>query len=408
MKLEKKEKAWIGYDVGNSAFVLLCTTILPIYFNFIAEKNSISKVDYLAYWGYAATIVTLLSAFIGPVIGGISDEKRNKKKLFFNSVLIGVIFCAILAFPNNWILFLIIYIISKTGYMVSVVLYDSMLNDITLHERMDEVSSKGYAWGYIGSVIPFVISLLFLFTYKSINMSFKVAMAIVFILNALWWFLCTVPLLKVYKQKNIEKKSLENIKFNVVKTIKKIALDKKILFFLIAFFFYIDGVQTIISMAVAYGSSLGLDAKALLLALLVTQLVAFPFAIITAKMASKIGTSKVITLCIVGYVAIAFFAMGLDSEWEFWVLAFAVGIFQGGIQALSRSYYAKIIPDEKSGEYFGIYDICGKGASLLGTFMVGFITQLTGKQPLGISFLVVMFIIGFIFFRKAVNEKQIN
>lgn len=176
--------------------------------------------------------------------------------------------------------------------------------------------------------------------------------------------------------------------------------DKKVLLFLVAFFFYIDGVYTIIDMATAYGSALGLDTTGLLLALLTTQIVAFPFALLFGYLSKKYKTDLLIQICIIAYTGIALFAIQLDKQWEFWLLAVCVGMFQGGVQALSRSYFAKIIPPEKSGEYFGLFDICGKGASFLGTSLVSIVTQLTGHMNLGVGVISVMFIIGIFFFRR--------
>ena len=177
--------------------------------------------------------------------------------------------------------------------------------------------------------------------------------------------------------------------------------EKKILFFLIAFFFYIDGVYTIIDMATAYGSALGLDSTGLLLALLVTQIVAFPFAILFGRLAQKYPVEKLITFCVTAYFGIAVFAMFLHSQWQFWVLAVLVGMFQGGVQALSRSYFTKIIPPEQSGEYFGILDICGKGASFVGTTIVSVVSQVTGNMNLGVGMIAILFVVGLFFFRKA-------
>ena len=179
--------------------------------------------------------------------------------------------------------------------------------------------------------------------------------------------------------------------------------EKHIFLFLLAFFFYIDGVYTIIDMATAYGQALGLDSTGLLLALLVTQIVAFPFCLIFGALAKKIPGTTLITVCIGAYFLIALYAIQLDKQSEFWFLAVCVGMFQGGIQALSRSYFAKIIPPEKSGEYFGLLDICGKGASFLGTTLVSVISQVTGKVNLGVGAIAIVFVIGFVLFRKAVS-----
>lgn len=199
--LTKLEKYWILYDVGNSAFTLMVATIVPIYFNYLAGLASISETDYLAYWGYATSITTLIVAIIGPVLGSIVDTKGYKKPIFTISMMIGVIGLAILSVPTSWIIFLTIFVVAKVGYNASLIFYDSMLLDVTTEERMDNVSSAGYAWGYIGSCIPFVLALVLVLMYDSIGLSFNVAMALAFIINAVWWLGMTLPLLKNYEQK---------------------------------------------------------------------------------------------------------------------------------------------------------------------------------------------------------------
>ena len=403
-KLTKLEKYWILYDVGNSAFVLLVATIIPIYFNYLASLAHISEVDYLAYWGYIASLTTFIVAIIGPVLGTIVDTKGYKKPIFTMSMIVGVLGLAALSIPKNWIVFLAIFVIAKIGYNTSLIFYDSMLLDITTNERSDIVSSQGYAWGYIGSCIPFLISLVLVLFYDNIGMSFQVAMTLAFLINALWWFFMTLPLLKNYQQVHYIEKPKHPIQESFKRlghSLKEISKDKKVFLFLISFFFYIDGVYTIIEMATAYGSALGLNTEGLLVALLVTQIVAFPFALLFGKLSHKYETHSLIQICIIAYTGIALFAVQLDTQWEFWVLAVCVGMFQGAIQALSRSYFAKIIPPEKSGEYFGLFDICGKGASFMGTTLVDVIAQLTGHMNIGVAVISVLFIIGFFFFKKA-------
>ena len=405
-KLTKLEKYWIMYDVGNSAFVMLIATIIPIYFNYLAKSAGISEVNYLAYWGYAASVSTVIVAVIGPVLGSIADMQNYKKPLFTISMMAGVIGCAAMSFPTSWVVFLAVFVIAKVGYNASLIFYDSMLVDITSTDRMDEVSSQGYAWGYIGSCIPFILSLVLVLMYEKIGITMHMAMTGAFILNAVWWAVVTIPLLRNYRQKNyvtVPSHSVKNSFKRLGQTFMDVHKEKKIFWYLLAFFFFIDGVYTIIEMATAYGSALGLDSTGLLLALLVTQIVAFPCALICAKLSGKYPTERLIGVCIVAYIGIALFAIQLDKQWEFWTLAVLVGMFQGAIQALARSYFAKIIPAEKSGEYFGIYDICGKGASFMGTTFVGIVAQVTGVANAGVAVIAVLFVIGYILFKKAVR-----
>ncbi len=409
MKLTKLEKAWILYDVGNSAFIMLVSTIIPIYFNYLAGNAGISEVDYLAYWGYAASVATVLVAIIGPVLGTIADTENFKKPIFIVAMLVGVFGCMALSFPKSWIIFLAIYVIAKVGYNASLIFYDAMLVDVTTEERMDTVSSHGYAWGYIGSCIPFVLSLVFVLMYDKFGITMSTAMAIAFCINAVWWFAVTVPLLRTYKQKNYVALPERPVKESFARlwaSLKEVGKQKNIFMYLIAYFFFIDGVSTIISMATAYGRSLGLDTTGLLLALLVTQIVAFPCALIFSRLSKKYPTDSLIRVCIAAYTGIAIFAVQLDKQWEFWLLAVCVGMFQGAIQALARSYFAKIIPADKSGEYFGIYDIFGKSASFMGTTLVGAVAQATGRQNIGVAVIAVMFVIGYLLFGKAAKLNR--
>ena len=403
-KLTKMEKYWILYDVGNSAFTLLVSTIIPIYFNALAGNAGISEVDYLAYWGYAASISTVIVAILGPTMGTVADTRNYKKPLFVFFMMIGVIGCAALSVPTSWIVFLVVFVIAKVGYNASLIFYDAMLTDVTEPDRMDMVSSHGYAWGYIGSCIPFVICLGIVLGGPSIGITMNTAMMLAFLINAAWWVLMTLPLLKNYRQKNFAAPPEHPIKDSFIRlghTLRDIKKEKKIFLYLLAFFFFIDGVYTIIEMATAYGSALGLDTTGLLLALLVTQIVAFPCAVMFSRFSKRYETTKLIKVCIAAYTLIALFAIQLDKQWEFWFLAVMVGMFQGAIQALARSYFAKIIPAEKSGEYFGIYDICGKGASFMGTTLVGIVAQITNVANAGVAIIAVLFVIGFVLFNKA-------
>ncbi|WPC08348.1 MFS transporter [Globicatella sp. PHS-GS-PNBC-21-1553] len=407
--LTKLEKNWILYDVGNSAFTLLATTIIPIVFNTLAENKGLSEDVYFSYWGYAVTISTIIVGILGPILGAKSDSHGHRKRWFTIMLVFGSIGCVLMPFFQHWLSFLIAYVLTKVFYNSSLVFYDSMLTDVTTPERMDRVSSHGYAWGYVGSTIPFVISIAIIFSKDMIGISTFHATIAAFVINALWWFLFSIPLIKTYEQKHINTENSTNQVFQQLwATLQQIIKDRKISLFLLSFFFYIDGVYTIINMATAYGTSLGLDSTGLILALLVTQLVAFPAALYFSKISHQYKTETLIKICIIAYGLIALYAIQLDQLYEFWILAIAVGMFQGAIQALSRSYFAKIIPNEKSGEYFGIFDICGKGASIFGTLIVSLITTFTGNQQYAVASLTILFIAGFIILNLSLKEPVVK
>ena len=415
MKLTALEKSWILYDVGNSAFILLVATLVPIYFNSLATAAGVPEDLYLSYWGYAGSVATVLMALLGPVCGTLAD--RNMKKTFFLlALLLGAAGCAVLGFAPGWLSFLAIFVVARVGYSASLVFYDSMLPEITEDGRMDKVSSLGYAFGYIGSVIPFILCLILVLMPGTFGLSQGSAMVIAFLITAAWWIGCTVPLLRRYHQTafvTAENSRLLDSFRQLGRTLRAVKKEKHIFVYLLSFFFFIDGVYTIIDMATAYGAALGLDTTGLLLALLLTQFVAFPFSILFGRLSARYDTGLLIKVSIACYTGIVVFAVFLVSQWQFWLLAVLVGMFQGGIQALSRSYLGKIIPPERSGEFFGLMDVFGKGASFMGLTLVAVVSQLTAgtqlhifgltlkNENIAVSSLIVLFAIGFVLFCKA-------
>lgn len=238
IKLTGKEKRWIMYDVGNSAFALLVSTIIPIYFNYLAGKAEISSVNYLAYWGYAASICTIIVALLGPVCGTLADTKGFKKPVFLISILIGSITCAMLGACVQWLVFLIVFVIAKIGFSSSLIFYDSMLVDVTDEKRMDYVSSQGFAWGYIGSCIPFVGCLLLVLGSSKIGISMEMAMGIAFVIVAVWWLGMSLPHIKKYEQKNYVERKPHAVRESFKRlygTCKNIRKEKHIFLFLLAF-----------------------------------------------------------------------------------------------------------------------------------------------------------------------------
>lgn len=432
-KLTKLEKNWVLYDVANSAYTLLATALLAFYFDFLSPSESLTTV-----WGLVNVIVTIIAVVLCPIMGTYADFSK-KKNVFMTFALIGIISCAALslfgvigASAIAGVLFLIVYVVTEVGYTSANVFYDSMLSDVTTDEKMHKVSANGFAWGYIGSCIPFIICLV-LYVLGDMVLVEKVgdvvnkpylglAYTLCCLITAGWWLYFTMPLYKSYKQTHFlpkpEKPIRETFK-RLGSIFKEFAKNKKALLFLIAYFFYIDGVHTIIKMAMSIGKDLQFEnfgTVKLVIALFVTQIVAFPCAIVFGKLTSKYKSNPLLIVCIAAYMAIGVLAVFLRQEWQFWAMAVGVGMFQGGIQALSRSYFTKIIPAEKSGEFFGIYDIFGKSAAIVG---VGLISLLSAFFPLAegtwinISLipLPILFGLGLIFFLlsmkvPAYNEKE--
>lgn len=408
----KSEKSWILYDIGNSAFTMMVSTIIPLWYNTLAAEAGLDEDRYLATWSFALSIATIVTAVLGPITGSISDNKGYKKKMFTFVLIVGAVFCALLGTVSSFMAYLVIFVIAKIMYQLSLVYYDSMINDVTTPDRMDNVSSQGYAWGYIGSCIPFIVALLMYFLGLQDIIPPKVAILVDFLVIAAWWVGVSTPLLKNYEQKYYVQTDAGAIKESFKRLgstlVHMYRTDRKVFFFLLAFFFYIDGVYTIIDEAVAFGSALGMDQMGLLVILLLTQVVAFAFATIFGKLSKTHSSVQLITICIIGYTVIAFYGLVMKELWQFGIMAFGVGMFQGAIQALSRSYYGKIIPAEKSGEYFGIYDICGKGAAFVGTTLVGIVVSVTESTNIAIAMLAILFVCGLIFFRKSAKIESPN
>lgn len=398
--LSKRERSWVLYDVGNSAYVMLAATLIPIYFSAIAEPGSSAVVA----WGYATTVASLALALLMPFLGSLADLKGNKKKFLAGTIGTGAVSLAVMGVPGNAMVFLAIYVFSSVMLNASLVFYDAFLVDATEQDRYDEVSSQGYAWGYIGSCIPFIVCLVIVLFGSGFGIGQLDGIRISFVITAAWWLVFSVPVLRDVHQTHFKARE-EHLFRHTLKglagTCKKIARDKRLLMYMLAFFFYIDGVHTIITMSTSYGTDLGIDSTQLVLALLVTQFVAFPSAIAYGRLAGRFGTKRMLLIAVFAYFCITLFAaFFLRSAAEFWVLAVCVGLFQGGIQALSRSEFGKLIPKENANEYYGFFDIFGKYATIMGTLLVSVFTQLTGSSSYGVLSVAVLFIVGFVLLWK--------
>lgn len=410
-RFTKAEKSWIMYDWANSIYATnIMAAIFPIYFAMQANETG-NKL-----YGFAVSAAALVVALLAPILGAIGDFSGMKKKLFAGFLVLGLVFTAVMAAFEDWRLMLVGFILSRIGFSGSCLFYDSFLTDVTTPERMDRVSSWGYAMGYIGgSTIPFIISIAVMLLLNQSVLSYKIAILIVVV----WWAVFSIPFLKNVKQQySVEDapQALAKEAFrNAWKTFKDILKDKKILFFIIAYFFYIDGVDTIISMATNYGETLGLGAIGMILALLVTQIVAVPFSILFGNLAKKVGAMRMIAIavCVYFVITILGFFMGFNIEQAelsggdieaalrlsstlFWILATLVGTVQGGIQALSRSYFGQLIPPERSNEYYGFLDIFGKFSCVIGPALYAATYAATGRASLGILSIIVLFFGGMV------------
>lgn len=419
MKITKQERSWILYDWANSVYAtIMMAAVVPIYFSTIAEAAG-QKGSY--WWGIATSIAMLLTAIGAPLIGAFADYWGYKKKLFVFFLVLGLGFTAYSAITLSWVGLMVGYVVSHMAFNAGNLVYDSFLPDVTTHDRMDKISAYGFAFGYIGgSTIPFIVSIALIQFGDKIGLTGTQPIQISIGIAVVWWLVFSIPFLKNIKQVNGIDKPEEGIVQetfgNIVKTAVKIYQNKKVFYFVLAYFFYIDGVGTVITMSTIYGETLGLGTIGMILALLVTQLVAFPCSIIFSNIAKKIGSIKMLIIAISVYLAICilgfFMGFGLEEQWFgtematvlFWILAIMVGTVQGGIQALSRSYFGKIIPPESAGEFFGFFDIFGKFAAIMGPAIYAFVSKRAGRDSLAILSLLPLFIVALIV--MAIGKKH--
>lgn len=408
----RKEWSWVMYDWANSVYAtIMMAAVFPIFFETVA---SAAGRDGDFWWGIASSGAMVIVALLAPIVGAIADFRGYRKRVFNVFFVIGVGFTLASAFVGSWYLLLIGYAVSHIGFSGSCLVYDSFLSEVTTPDRMDKVSGAGYAWGYIGgSTIPFLISICLIMFSDAIGITETMAIRISVALTALWWGLFTIPFLKNVPQNYcIEKPDTYPIIraafLAAIETAKKIIKSKKLLFFIVAYFFYIDGVNTVIVMSTVYGATLGLNATSMILALLMTQLIAFPCSIWFAALAQRFGSLKLIrgAVCIYLLICTVGFIMGFGLEQGFfgietavvlfWLLAGLVGTVQGGIQAISRSYFCQMIPPENSGEFFGFFDIFGKFATVLGPLLYALVRGVTGSPAYAILSIIALFFLGLI------------
>ncbi|WP_249745264.1 MFS transporter [Mesobacillus boroniphilus] len=400
----KEESSWIRYDWASSAYsIIISTAVFPLFYKASATDAGVSLSNSTAYLGYTIAIATFILALIGPILGTIADYQGMKKRFFTIFFTLGITFTAGLAFvpSGNWLMLLVVYTLAVLGSTGSNVFYDAFIVDVTTDERMDRVSARGYGMGYIGSTIPFIISIaiIILAQTKVLPISMTLASQTAFIITAIWWGLFSIPMFKNVHQKHfIEREPqlvLQSFR-RLGKTFKEIRKYRALFLFLLAYFFYIDGVGTIITMSTAYGTDLGISSTNLLIILFATQVVAWPFAILFGKLSERFTGKKMLYVGIIVYIFVCIYAYFLETTTDFWILAMLVATSQGGIQALSRSYFAKLVPKANANEFFGFYNIFGKFASIMGPLMVGLTAQLTGNSSMGVFSLVILFVIGMI------------
>ncbi|MCY7866258.1 MFS transporter [Bacillus spizizenii] len=413
-RFTKQENSWVLYDWANSAYSIVVTTaVFPLFYKSAVVESGIGAAQSTAYLGYTIAISTFILAMLGPILGTIADYEGCKKRFFGFFVSAGVASTAMLAFipSEHWLLLLLFYTISAIGFSGANVFYDAFLVDVTSEKRMNIISARGFGLGYIGSTIPFIISIaaILLAQAETIPMSVSAASQLSFFITAAWWGLFTIPMLKHVHQRYYIKRE-PHIVINSFKrlgqTVKRIRQYRALFLFLLAYFFYIDGVGTIITMSTSYGSDLGISPTSLLIILFVTQVVAAPFSIVYGKLAERFTGKTMLYVGIVIYMIVCVYAYFLETTLDFWILAMLVATSQGGIQALSRSYFAKLVPKRHANEFFGFYNIFGKFASIMGPLLIAVTAQLTGKSSTAVFSLIVLFIIGIVILAFVPEENR--
>ena len=391
----KQELSWMMYDWANSAHSVIVVTLLPIFFDTVASYTA-DSVSSISTWGYATSIAMAIVALAAPFLGLFGDIRGMRKKLFTFFVVLGVVSVAGLActpgmdFTSSTAaagrvsaLILVLYILSVIGFDASCIYYDAFLTDVTTEDRMDQVSTMGYGLGYIGgSTIPLLIFLVM----NLVGVPMLTCLSVIFALTAVWWLGFSMPLLKNCEQKTGKPYAKGDVGRSIAGvglTIKEIGQDKPMLVYLLAYFFYIDGVHTIIAMSTTYGTNLGLDSTGMMLALLLVQVLGLPFCLLYMKLSARFGARVMVGAGICVYLFICVFGYFMRDLWQFWVLAVLCATSQGGIQALSRSMFGKLIPDkDRVGEFFGFFDIFGKFSSIIGPTLVGLVSSFMAQRML--------------------------
>ncbi len=406
MDMTREERSWVLYDIGNSAFVLIMVTaIMPIFFKEYAASG-IPAVESTANWGFANAAASTILAILAPVLGSLADYRHHKKRFFLFFVAFGVLFTLALSLvgAGQWLLCLALFVLARVGWSGADIFYDAFLTDITVPARMDRISARGYAYGYIGSVVPFAVIIGLLLWAGMADGLPVAATRIGFVVVAVWWLAFSLPLVRNVHQVYFLPATRQPIRDSyqrLLATGEKIRHHRQAALFLLAYFFYIDGVGTVISMAAAYGHDLGFSVPLLIAVLLVTQILAFPFALLFGRLAAKYSTrimllAGILVYCLVVGIAflLPFIADPQTKVVLFWAISFLVASAMGGIQALSRSFFGRLIPPQQSAEFFGFYHIFGKFAVIVGPLLMGVIGRISGDSRWGILSILLLFFIG--------------
>lgn len=413
-KLDKGTLSWVLYDWGNSAYA---TTVMAGFFPVFFKEywsTGISASQSTFYLGAANSLASLIIVLLAPVLGAIADQWSARKRFLLFFAFLGITSTAMLPLiaQGEWFWAVLFYVIASIGFSGSISFYDSLIVFVSRPSQMDWVSALGYAAGYLGGGLLFALNVWMTLQPQSFGLADTAeAVRLSFFTVGIWWLLFTVPLaLWVHEPDGQGGSAILAVKRGLnqlIGTFHEIRQLRTVFLFLLAYWCYIDGVDTIVRMAVDYGLSLGFDSNSLIVALLITQFVGFPAAIGFGHLGQRIGPKRGIYLAIAVYIVIVIAASRMDTQEEFYALAIAIGLVQGGIQSLSRSFYARLIPHDKSAEFFGFYNMLGKFAAVLGPVMVGWVGAVTTNPRAGILTLLLLFVLG-AFFLSRVDERNVT
>ena len=412
----KKVISWALYDWANSAFA---TTVMagffPLFFKSFWAAD-LSPAESTAVIGTTNSLAGLLIMLLAPILGAYSDLGKLKKKFLAFFALLGVLSTGYLYFipQGDWVIAASLYALAVIGFSGGNIFYDSLIASVSKQDQRNKVSSLGFSLGYLGGGLLFVINVLMYLNPAWFGLSSQSeAILWSFLSVAVWWAVFSLPLFMSVEEKSnaeISKglfKTITEAFKAVVSTLREIKKHKRVAIFLIAYWLYIDGVDTIVRMAVAYGSDIGLDASSMITALLLTQFVGFPATLVFGIYADKIGFKKILTIGISIYILVTFYAYYMSTALEFYILAGTVGLVQGGVQAISRSFFSTIIPVNKEAQFFGFYNLVGKSAVFLGPVLVSWVALIFGNPRFGILSLLFLLVPGLILLWM-VPDKELN
>jgi|TARA_B100001142_G_scaffold171690_1_gene171232 UMF1 family MFS transporter len=406
----KTVKSWIAYDAGNSAFA---TTVVAAFFPiFYLEfwASTMPKVEASIYLNWTLVICNSLILLSGPVIGAYTDINRSTKSALNMFTIVGALFVGSLFFIDvgSWLYALIFFGIANYCFCVAQIPYDKILTKITTPNNFSIISNQGYAWGYFGGGALFLLNALMSIYPSSFGLASQAeAIRVSFLMVSIWWLLFLIPLFLNFKENKTEKHSMSVFSSsfkNIFKTLKSVYQYKNAFLFLIAFFLFIDGAHTVIYLASTFALNLGLETSSIIQALILVQFVAFPATLLWGYVANKYGDKLVLYITITSYICIIIYSTTLSSALEFYLLAAWVGFVQGGIQGSSRGMFGKLIPKEKAGEFFGLYNVMGRAGAILGPLMVGTLLTLYGNVRIALLPIAVLFIIGGLLLTRVKNE----